>query len=427
MISTSIEKCKIIFFGTQEKKTIVKNTIWLSVAEMITRLSKFALIVYATRILGPTGFGQFSFALALVTLFAVIFDFGLSQVTSREIVQNRKSENDFASIISLKLLLSFLTLAAIYIYSQLTISDPIINQAVLILSIFMVSSGIGELYYSYFQAKKKMEYEAWSKIIQAIIVTLVGFALVTSLRSVTGLSISYALASVPSLVYIFLLYQRKKSTSDNPSRSFQIWKKYLLMSWPLMLTGIFAMIYNDIDSIIMGYYGQIHQVGLYNAAYRITGIALIPAWLIYKSFSPAINESFLKSKDSFKRIWRYYSKVNLLMIPPILLTGVVFAPQIMNLVFGPEYNGAILAFQILIGVTCIVILSYPYTQVLIASHMQKKIFWSTFWGAVINLLLNFLLIPKYSLNGAALATLLALFTVLMIQYYYARRAIHESF
>lgn len=407
-----------MLFGTQEKRTITKNTIWLSIAELITRLSKFALIVYATRILGPTGFGQFSFALSFVMIFTVFADLGLSQITSREISQNKKGENEFESVLWLKFALSFVVLTAVFIISKLTITDTLVERSILILSVFMITNSISDFFFAFFQAKQKMNYESLAKVIQAFLVVSLGFFLLSQFKSSTSLSISYALSGSAAAIYITILYILKRNKKNKAKISIDIWQKYILMSWPLILTSIFSMIYNDMDSVMMGYYGQITQVGWYNAAYRVIGVALLPAFLINRSFAPEINATYSKSMKRFKNIGKSYLKISFILALATLTIGILCASQIIHLIFGPDYLQSVLPFQILMIMAFLTILIYPLSQTLIAAHLQKNIFKATLWGAAVNLILNFLLIPKYSLNGAAISTLIAVGLVFIIQYYF---------
>jgi len=80
-----------VFFlkNSGTKQTIAKNTFWMAVAEGITRFLKLFLIIYVARILGATEYGKFTFALAFVSLFAIFSDFGISQITTRELAQKK--------------------------------------------------------------------------------------------------------------------------------------------------------------------------------------------------------------------------------------------------------------------------------------------------------------------------------------------------
>jgi len=100
----------------------------------------------------------------------------------------------------------------------------------------------------------------------------------------------------------------------------------------------------------------------------------------------------------------------------LVVGGIVLAPKIILSIYSAEYAGSILTLQILIIMAALTFLCRPFSDVIIVSNQQKKAFWVTFWGAVINIILNLILIPKYSLNGAAVATVIT-YIVILIMYF----------
>ncbi len=186
------------------------------------------------------------------------------------------------------------------------------------------------------------------------------------------------------------------------------------MSWPLALVAIFSTIYNQIDSTMMGYFKQIIQVGWYNAASKIIKIALIPAVLISQSFYPALSLAFKESKERLQKIWNYQMESSILLAIPLITGGIVLASKIIDFIYDPRYLPSVLAFQILIIMAGIIFLYYPFTQVLIASNQQRKVFWAVFGGVIINIILNLILIPKFSLYGAAIATVITNFVIFFL-------------
>src|SRR5581483_12374494 len=88
------------------RQTIVKNTFWLAVAEIISHFLQFIIIIFTIRVLGSAQFGIFSFALAFVSTLAVFSNFGLASFTTRGFSQDRNSEKEYSSILSLKIILS---------------------------------------------------------------------------------------------------------------------------------------------------------------------------------------------------------------------------------------------------------------------------------------------------------------------------------
>jgi len=387
------------------KQTIAKNTFWLALAEGITRFLKFFLIIYVARVLGATEYGKFTFALAFVSLFVVFSDFGISAITTREIAREKEKEKEFSTILFLKLVLSIGTLLLIYIGSFFITSSVAIQKIIWILGIYIIINSITGIIYAFLRARQKMEYEALTKVLQAITVTSVGFFVLFNFPSVQNLSFSYLFASLISLIFI-LFYFHYKIYHLKLKFNKIIWKKVLTTSWPLAFVTISGTIYTNIDSVMMGYYNQIIETGWYNAAYKIIGMTLIPITLISISFFPVLSKFFQESKEKLQNVWNHYIQLMMILAVPLVTGGMVLAPKIIDFVYDPSFFPSVIVFQILIIMTGIIFLSSPFIQVLVASNQQKKLFLATSSGAIINIILNLILIPKYSFFGAAVATVI---------------------
>lgn len=405
---------------------IAKNTMWLGSAELITRALKFALIVYATRVLGPNGFGQFSFALAFVALLSVFSDLGLAQLMIREVAQDQKKSDDFYVILALKFVLSLLTMIIALTFAKLTVANAVVLQIIIILSIYMLATTLGDFLFALLQAKQVMKHESVAKILQAVVSFISGVLLLNVVKNPFSLGYAYVFGALSALLLASFVVLSEHSLLPKKVINVDLWVKYLAAAWPLALTGIFISVYNSIDSVMMGYYGQVYQVGLYNASYKIIGIILIPSLLIYRTFYPALNEAFQQSRDKFLAIFKNYLVLSTLIGIPILILGVFFSNEILNIIFGRSYLTANFSLKVLVVMAVITILSYPFVQLLVVTRRQNLIFWATFWGAVSNIFVNFLVIPKYSLNGAALSTLLSVSIVFVLSVFFCRRVFNEQ-
>jgi len=390
------------------KQTIFKNTFWLVVAEGVSRLLELILLIYLARILGATEYGKFIFVLAFINLFFIFTDFGISQITTREFSQNREKEKEFSNLLSLKLLLCLGTLFLILIGSFFITPDYLIRKVIWIFAAFSVIEGFLLIIFAFFQAKQKMEYQAGTKIFGTTVVTAIGFFIIFNFPSVENLSYGYLFGSLVTLIFVLIFFHFKifrLALSWNKT----IWQKFLALSWPLALATAFVSIYTQIDSVMMGYLKQITQIGWYNAAYKIIGGFFILAGLISMSFFPALSKFFKESKEKLQKIWNYFMELMIFLAIPIVIGGITLAPRIIDFIYDPSFfpsgRETILAFQILIIMTGVAFLSNPFNQILIAANQQKKLLWATFSGSAVNVILNLILIPKYSLYGAA-ATIL---------------------
>jgi len=397
---------KSIFFDNVSiKQTIFKNSFWLGVASGVIKLLKFILFIYVARILGATEYGKFTFAFSFIGLFIIFADLGLSQIVTREFAREKEKEKEFSAILSLKILLSLGTLILILVGSFFTVSDPLIQRIILILAVCLLVGNFSGMIFSFLQARQKMEYQSFASILEALLVTGAGLFILFYFPSVQNLSYSYLFAALITLIFVLFFFHfkiQKLSFSWNKS----IWQRFLLMSWPLALAGMAGSICNQTDSVMLGYFGQITQTGWYNAAYRIIGAVLIPMGLISASIFPVLSKSFGETKEKLQKIWDYYMELMIFFAIPLVIGGIVLAPKIIDFIYGPSYTPSVLAFQILIIMAGIIFLYYPFYQILVVFNRQKRTFWAILAGAIINVILNWILIPKFSLYGAAVATVI---------------------
>ncbi|MBN2121161.1 MAG: flippase [Candidatus Omnitrophica bacterium] len=402
------------------KQLLFKNTFWVSVSLGVGQLLRAALFIYMARILQATHYGIFSFVLAFVSLFTAFFDLGLSSIITREFSQNKEREKDFYSLVSLKFFVGLVTILAIVISSFFITPSFQIRKAIWIMAFFSFLTQFFEVFYAFLRARQRMEYEAWANIFQTLLlVSLVFFVLFRS-PSVINISQAYLLSGLIALG-IFTFFFHRKILPFKLSFGLEVWSKFLKMSWPLALTSIFTMLYSYTDSIIMGYLSQMAQAGWYNASLRIVKVAWVPGGIICISFYPVLTQFADKARIDFQRIWDYFLGVMFILALPIVFGGMALAERIIITLYGQGFDPSILTFRILIVMQGVGFVSVAFSNLLVAVNQQKKIFWTTVSGAVMNIILNLILIPRFSLYGAAVASLISYLVVLIFYFWFSFR------
>src|SRR3989344_3044722 len=109
-------------------QTIFKNTFWLALGEGISKLLRAALLIYAARALGAEEYGEFSFALAFIGLFAIFSALGLPRIVVRELSRDKEKEKELPSIMSLRAFMGFTALAMAVAGSFFVAQDSAIRQ-----------------------------------------------------------------------------------------------------------------------------------------------------------------------------------------------------------------------------------------------------------------------------------------------------------
>jgi O-antigen/teichoic acid export membrane protein len=398
------EAKSILFDNLTVKQTIFKNTFWLTISEGISRLTTFVLFIYIARILGATEYGKFAFALAIIGLISILPGFVSSQIITREFARDKTKEKEYSAILSLRIILGLGAIVLAIVASFFVTVDPVIKKAIWILALYNFVNGF-DIFYAFLRARQRMEYESLAKVLQAFLIAGFGFFVILNFPSVENLSYGYLFAALTALIPISLFFHFKihpLSLSWNKA----IWQRILSLSWPLALIVIVTTIYNQIDSVMMGYLGQITQTGWYNAALKVVRVTLVPIVLVSQSFFPVLSKFSKESQEKLQKTWNYQMGIMILLAFPLMVGGIVLAPKIIDFIYGQSYSSSILAFQILIIMAGIIFLYEAFQRILVVFNQQKKLFLAVLGGAVINIILNLILIPKYSLYGAAVATVI---------------------
>ncbi len=399
------------------RQTIFKNTFWLSLSEVVVQILKLALIIYTARILGAEEYGKFSFALSFVCLFVIFAELGLSDIITREFSKNKESENEYPSIISLKIFLSLGVFLIMYLGSFFITKEPDIRISIWFLAIFILITSFINIFYAFFRARQKMEHESFFKIIQYVVLTLFSFLVLFIAPSIQNLSFVYFFTNIGMLAVLMLFFHFFIKPIKLEYHKY-IWKKFIVFSWPLILGFSIGWIYIPVSSVMLGYLGYHIENGWYSSAYKIIGSAVLSATLVSRSFFPALNVASKVSKEKIQKIWNYQKELMIILAFPMVVGGVVLAPKIIAFFYDSSFIPAVFVFQWLTVVFAIDILYYPYACALIIFGYEKKNFVLMLAGLVINIVVGIILIPVYGLHGVVISNVISLATVFFLSIIY---------
>ncbi len=404
-------------------RKILSNSALVLSGEVLDRILRLMLVLVAPRLLGAAGYGKFQFALTFTNLFLILADFGVHQLLIRDIARDRsQTQKLVANGLTLKVLLSSATIGLIYFVGQFT-GKPVPDMtAVYILAWAMIAGSFSEYCASVFRAHQKMIHDVIATLILGVVVNIVGLTVLFSGYDFVVLSTAYLAAQLVRLVYCVIVLNLK-FVKLRLGFDFAVIR---FLAWEGSTFGIlyfFALLYTNVDSQMLSYMTNDETVGRYGAAYRlITAIMFIPVALMKVVF-PAMSQYFGESIERFRALFERSFKIMFLLGTTIAAVVSVLADRII-LMFGEEYAPAAWALRILVWSTAIIFIGTVQTHATRASNHQKFTAKVVASSAVLNIILNFYLIPKYSLNGAAFATLASeLFTFSFHSIYLARKLV----
>lgn len=390
---------------TSFKKLLIKNTSWLAVSETISMLILFVVTVIIARSLGDTIYGQFAFILAFAQIWQVLADFGLTMIGVRELATHKENIKKYLNnFLALKLVASILTFGLIILTVQFLNKPDFIKNLIYVASGYIVLYTAAEFLRSVFRALEKFKYEAYIKISQhLILLTLIIFT--ASQHSLNLITWSYLIASAYSVVLTLIIIWQKIShfSLDWDSRLI----KYLIKeAWPLALANVFVVIYFRIDTIMLSLMKSDQATGWYNAAYLLIFSLSFVAYVIMMSVYPKLSQLVKDSLNQAKRLYR--QTLYLISLSGVLILGLsaLIAKYLIPLLYGDKFLPAVTIFYILTIAVWFAYLANVWLYTLNALGRQKIYTWATALGMVLNLILNFIFIPRYSYLGAAWATVI---------------------
>lgn len=234
-----------------------------------------------------------------------------------------------------------------------------------------------------------------------------------------GITFAYIFANIFGLIYTVLVI-RKKIIKPKFSFDLSFYKVLILGGIPFALTGIFYTIYYSIDIVMITQFASTYDTGLYNSAYKLINVLTL-FYSIYSSVVfPVMSKLFVDEKDilqfSFVKSMKYLSLVTI----PIAVFTFFYGYDIIN-IYGPEFVEAGGVLKILIWTVCFLFINGACSLMLNASHKEYSVTKIYSIAAVFNVILNLILIPKYSVYGAAVATVASEILILLLQFYMIRK------
>ena len=364
--------------------------------------------VWVARYLGPARFGLLSYAQSFVALFAAISTLGLDQILVREIVKYPDKEKELlGTAFVLRLLGAAATLGILTIAVNFTSNDAYTNALIFIIGSATVLQAF-KVIDLYFQAKVMSKYAVLANMISVAVSSVVKIILI--LYHAPLIDFAWVVLFDSCVLAMGYMYFFKKRTASQ----FQFLKirtniAFLLLknSWPLILSGLAITIYMRIDQIMIKEMLGKKEVGYYSAAVRLSELWLFITVTITNSLFPAIlNAKSINEQLYQKRVLQLYRLLAFISIM-ISLIIYIFANLIVQYTYGPEFKPTTILLQLYVWSIVFVFLNNGAWQWYLAENLQHLATVRLIMGAILNVILNYLLIPRFAAIGAVYSTLIS--------------------
>lgn len=396
----------LLFKNTGTKQILLKNTFWLGFSEILSKLLLFPITIMITRHLGASEYGKYSFALVFVNLFAVFTDLGFNNLIIREIAGDiAVAKKHIDNILVIKFLFGFVYFGVIFISIHLLGKTENVKSLVYLSAVCAFIQSYMLFFQSVYQGYQKMQYSFISRVFFTLLLFFLIFMTIDKLSAKEIVTV-YIFTSVITLVFLLFLTRRLISNFFLEI-DYTFWKKVFFQTWPFLAGMVCISIYVNSDSVILSIFRTYREVGLYQAAYKIF-FAFQTISLFHQVIFPKLMSLYSKNNyQEYRRLIKVLIIYSLYILIPLGIFVTIFSTQILLLVYGKEFVDAHIALSFLIWTGILIHLSTFWSTNLIIRKDQKKWFYSAFVGAVVNLSLNIIFIPRFGIVAAAVTTLVS--------------------
>lgn len=415
-----------------EAQKVAKNTIFLSIANTLPRISQAIVIFVAARMIGDAGLGKYYTVASLVAMTSLFTDLGITPSFTREVSTHKdQASKYFVNLFLIKIILGILSYLSLIILTYALNYSLDIIQAAYVYGGYLAIWTLISLYLSLYQAFEEMKYNAWiwgsSAILNLVISLYLLFNNGGFMSPVWGLS----LAAVASLI-IAVVFARNKIRFNFSLLDWQFLRQNLKLAIPFALNTIFSTVYFRINSIILSKIKPEEIMGWYGAAYKLLDNLVVLPNFFLGALYPVLCRFYKESYPKFVEVFSQAIRVLALGAFPISVGLFLISKKVILFLYGPEFVNGSLSLQILSFALMAIFFTSLGVQTLMAMGRMKVVNYVGAINILLNVGLSFWLIPEkganLSLNGAAIASLICELFGLMVFtiYFWLKKLINWS-
>lgn len=386
---------------------VLNNSKWMLIEQAFNFLNSIFIIFILSNFLGADSFGMFSYVIGFVSIISFLAYFGIDGILIRELNQNNNNESEvLGSSFILIVLTSAISFFIVNFASFIYIKEAIIIKLIFIYSFTLIAAPL-KIFYLFYNARLDLITVSKVRILILSIFIILKIAAYINNLDITIFIILETLslfAVLASACYIFFFSKNMIALKFSLKAFIDLFRKCL----PLMISSGAIIIYAKIDLIIIEYFLDFAQVGLYAFSIKVAEIWYVIPVTLTSILFPLILKSKKKSPGEYKEMLEISSEVILVICFMLSIFIFIFAPLAIDLYMKPEYTSTKDIIRIIALCGPFVGLGYINGRYMVSEGLLYLTMRRNLYGIFINIILNIILIPRFGLYGAALSTLFAM-------------------
>ncbi len=376
-----------------ETKKITLDTAALFFGKVVGVLLGVVRLNYLAVYLGVINFGLLNFVISYVSLFQVLFDFGLTQLLARDLSRDlSQSPAVVGKTILLKINIVFVASLIIISGGFVSSFDEITFWAIILSTASFAVNGISMVFLGALQAYRMMKVISFYYILNDLLLSILVILIIAhSPYLITVLVLTVAVSMI-NLGMVFLVFTRKigmpKFTIDIP-----FCKNIMKGSAPIALSSLGISIYTFIGPTILKYVRTDAEVGIFWAGYKFISILTLIPMSFSQVVYPIFSRFYVQAKEKLEKALTDSLRVMTLIAVPLAGGTILIAADIFNLVYTPEYFNGIIVLQIAIVGNIFGFMDWILYTYILAINRQSFLMVLSIVAGIMAAIMGFVFIP----------------------------------
>jgi O-antigen/teichoic acid export membrane protein len=386
----------------------LKNTSIVFAVEVISRLLTVLFFIYAARVMGVKGFGDFSYALAIMMIVSVISDFGVSNLLVKMSAQSASIDKNFWAYTVFRVIITIAAVLFVTVYLYTSKAGKDVLYFSMLMGVGMVFGCYGQNVGFVFRGLNRMHMDGIIRVSMSFITVLIGVLALRFGLGLIGIGYAYLIAYVFSSFIAFGINKKTGVIRFFQSVSYNDYMYLIKASVPFFVWLLLSVIYSRADIILLQHMRGSSEVGLYSAAGRIIDAVMIIPMGVYMGILPILS-SAMAGQDIGA-----VESISHLVIKYLTYLGIFIAcyiafnsDKVIEVLYSSrQYKGAILPLQILILSTVASFIYIVLVAIIVSGRSPHLTAWLASITTGLNVILNFVVIPKWGVLGASTVRLI---------------------
>ncbi len=398
---------------------VINNSAALLVLDLLSKVLPLVVFPVMVRALGPEAYGKIGFATAVAGFFGLVATPGFSTYALRVAAKDESRVHFLVRhVLGARLAFAVVSYALLIAFALTFAPHDFMTRLLIVLSglVFLFNSVDAQWV---FMARSRM----WMVTLRGTVGQLIYGGLILMLirrPSDAWLVPTASLISLLAGTLLIWLPARREYHIPWPVISPEAWRSFLPICLILGFSSAMSMIYDQIDTVMLRYMRSEKEVGLYVASYRMMAIAISFAPILAQVFFPLLSETTGQDHENEQRYLGWLGQASVGLALPIATGGFILAEPLTRFVLGSQYTGTATLFRwLMLTIVAGPMASYFGSQ-LIPIAREKKYLYAVAAGALVNVVLNVFLIPRYGAIAAAFTTAISQAVVAFMNYYFVR-------